>query len=255
MDRIVAMAAICAACIALGAPMATALSANEEGFKDDFSTLERDRWFVSSGWANGDHQNCLWHDSRVEIADGIQLLSLSDAAQGDRAYSCAEIQSEAKFGYGLYEARMKVPFASGVNANFFTHIGAPQGLPHNEIDFEFITGPQRGQVLQTNFYTGDEGGNEAFHPVPGADTAFRTYAFQWAPDALRWYVDGALIREETEVGIPAPPQKMYLSVWSTDSLTEWMGPLVYPGKPLVLEVDWVAFTPAKADCRSVACAD
>lgn len=246
MQRSLAASAAVATWLAGCASAALALAADAEGFRDDFEALDRDRWFVSTGWANGDHQNCLWHDSQVEISDGIITLALSDAAQGDRAYSCAEIQSEETFGYGLYEARMKIPFASGVNANFFTHVGAPQGLPHNEIDFEFITHPQRGQVLQTNFYTDDAGGNEAFHFVPGADREFHTYGFAWGPDALRWYVDGVLIREET-AQIPAPPQNILLSIWSTDSLTDWMGPLVYPGTPLGLEVDWVAFTPAEGE--------
>lgn len=232
-----------AATIACAAWTTAAFAIDADGFRDDFDTLDRERWFVSSGWANGDHQNCLWHESQARIADGILLLSLDKVPQADRAFSCAEVQTDDAFGYGRYEARMKIPFASGVNSNFFVHIGAPQGLPHNEIDFEFLANPQNGPHLQTNYFANDKGGNERVHPVPAADEQFQTYAFEWSADALRWYIDDTLIREETGPDLPAPPQKVYFSIWGTDTLTDWMGPFEYPDAPLVLEIDWLAFTP------------
>lgn len=234
---------------------APAQEVSDQGaFRDDFDTLDRDRWMVSDGWANGEHQSCLWSKDRVSVGDGILTLSLTDDPLKDRDYSCAEIQTNERFSYGTYEARMKVPFASGTNSNLFSHVGAPQKKPHNEIDFEFL-GKQDG-LLQTNYFVDGEGQHEEVIDVPDADDQFQTYSFVWMPDRIQWFIDGRMIREVTEGEIPEENQKIYLSIWSTDQLTDWLGEFRYPGAPLNLEVDWLAFTPQGAPCQfpeSVAC--
>jgi endo-1,3-1,4-beta-glycanase ExoK len=217
-----------------------------QAFFDDFDELDPGRWFVSDGWANGPHQSCLWHRDRVSLEEGVLRLSLTTDAQGDRALSCAEIQSNEAFGHGTFEALVRMPFASGLNANFFTHIGAPQERPHNEIDFEFIA--PHGPQLQTNFFVDDKGGHEELLDVVD-DSSFRHLAVTWEPGALRWYIDGELIREESGEPMPSEAQKIYLSLWTTDTLTEWLGAFDPSTAPLVMDVDWVAFTPLGADCQ------
>ena len=142
---------------------------------------------------------------------------------------------------------MKIPFASGTNANFFSHVGAPQGSPHNEIDFEFIG--KRDGALQTNYFVNGVGGHEAVIDVPDANSRFRTYAFVWESDRIQWYIDGKMVREVKGDSVPKEPQKIYLSIWSTGTLTDWLGKFQYPGKPLNLEVDWLAFTPQNTSCQ------
>ena len=232
-----------------------ALCQQGAAFFDDFEVLDRDRWYVSGGWANGDHQSCLWHRDRVSVDQSVLLLSLTADAQGDRELSCAEVQTRDRLGYGTFEARMKVPYARGMNANMFTFIGAPQDRPHNEIDFEFIA-PQ-GPVLQTNYHFGGNSAHTELHPRPD-DGAFHDYAFIWEPGRLRWYIDGTLIRDQQGGALPDEAQKLYLSLWSTDSLVAWMGRFDPASAPQVLAVDWVGFTPAGSGCafeQSVLCQD
>lgn len=235
-----------------GTGVAQPEGASPLAFRDDFDSLDRDRWFVSDGWTNGAHQNCTWRADRVAVRDGQLALSLE---KGDEdSLDCAEIQTEKRFGYGTYEARMKVPYAKGMNASLFTFIGAPQKLPHNEIDFEFIA--PDAPVLQTNVHFEGDSDNEMLTPMPD-DGAFRTYSFTWGPDSIRWYIDGELIREESEAPVPDKAQKVYLSLWSTDELVEWLGKFDPSSAPQVLEVDWVSFTPRDMGCQfeeSVLCA-
>ena len=224
-------------------------------FFEPFDRLSKTRWFTSSGWANGKHQSCLWHKDRVEIANGKLLLSLTADAKEDRSFSCGEIQTKARYGYGTYEARMQVPFARGMNANLFTFIGAPQDRPHNEIDFEFIA-PQ-GPKLQTNFHTAKNGENTDFLAMQN-DGEFRNYAFIWEPDRIRWFIDGKLIRDVRAGTLPNEPQKIYLSLWSTDTLVDWMGSFDHGSAPQTLAVDWLAYTEQGAECgfeQSVLCLD
>ncbi|KIC48268.1 family 16 glycosylhydrolase [Tateyamaria sp. ANG-S1] len=221
-------------------------SAQEDtSFFEPFDTLAKSRWFISSGWANGDHQSCLWYRDRVAVENGKLLLSLTADAKEDRDLSCAEIQTRERFGYGTYEARMKVPYAEGMNANLFTFIGAPQDRPHNEIDFEFIA--PREPVLQTNFHTAASSTNEELHRT-SEDDGFRTYSFIWEPDRIRWYIDGTMIRDQHGGVLPNEPKKIYLSLWSTDTLVDWMGRFDPASAPQTLEVDWMGFTEMGTGC-------
>ncbi len=230
-------------------------ASDKDGFLEEFAGLDRDRWFVSDGWVNGPHQNCLWSAEAVEIRDGVLRLLVEKATDdGPEDYLCAEIQSEDRFGFGVFEARVQVPFATGTNSNFFTFIGAPQNQPHDEIDFEFIARTE--PVLQTNTYVDGQGGNEALIPMPD-DGEWRDLAFVWEPDRVRWYVDGALIRTLEGDKVPSGAQKMYLSIWTTDVLIDWMGRFEWTG-PLALQVDRVAYTPLGAGClfdTSILCSD
>ncbi len=229
-------------------------SAQEDtSFFEPFDTLAKSRWFISSGWANGDHQSCLWHRDRVAIENGKLLLSLTADPKEDRDLSCAEIQTRDRFGYGTYEARMKVPYAEGMNANLFTFIGAPQERPHNEIDFEFIA--PRQPALQTNFHTAESSTNEEVHRT-SEDDGYRTYSFIWEPDRIRWFIDGSLIRDQSGGALPDEPQKIYLSLWSTDTLIDWMGRFDPASAPQTLQVDWMGFTELGSGCafdESVLC--
>ncbi|MFO6464243.1 family 16 glycosylhydrolase [Jannaschia sp. KMU-145] len=224
-------------------------------FFEPFDDLDRARWFVSDGWSNGPHQNCIWSANQVAVADGQLRLRMSAEARDAFDLSCAELQSNARYGYGAFEARMRVPYAGGMNANFFTFIGAPQDRPHNEIDFEFLA--RDAPVLQTNFHTARSSANEALHPMQD-DATVRTYAFIWEPGRIRWFIDGVLIREATDATLPDEPQKIYASIWSTDRLTDWMGRFDPASAPKVLKVDWIAYTPLGDGCRfpeSILCVD
>ena len=237
----------------LSALLLTAPATAQDAFFDGFDQLDSDRWYVSDGWSNGEHQSCIWSMNQVAVEEGELRLSLAAEERDDFALGCAELQTNARQGFGTFEARMAVPYTEGMNANMFTFIGGPQNKPHNEIDFEFIS--PRSPVLQTNFHTFEGGENTTDHDVP-SDGAFRTYSFIWEPDRIRWFIDGTLIREETGGVLPDMPQKMYLSLWSTDLMVDWMGRFDPASAPQTLVVDWAAYTPAGEDCafpESVLC--
>jgi endo-1,3-1,4-beta-glycanase ExoK len=243
------MGAIAAAAI-LGAP---SIGSAQQAFVETFDTLDRDRWYVSDGWVNGPHQNCQWSAKAASVQGGVLRLTLDKARAGEQDYICAEIQSEDRFGYGVFEASLRVPFAAGTNSNFFTYIGPTQSKPHNEIDFEFLSRTQPS--LQTNIYKDGKGGNEQLVPVTDKD-GWHDIAMVWEPGRLRWYMNGALVREVTGDTVPSEAQKMYLSIWSTDVLTDWMGRFEWTG-PLVMQVERVAYSPLGTVCPfsgSILCA-
>ncbi|MCC2611773.1 glycoside hydrolase family 16 protein [Neorhizobium sp. Rsf11] len=241
--------ATAAAVASLLAPMAQAQQgATGKSFVENFDSLDRSFWYVSDGWNNGKHQNCTWSKNQVRVENGLLQLEFAERKTSNRNYVCGEIQTKARFGYGTYEVRMKAATGSGLNSAFFSYIGPTDKKPHDEIDFE-VLGKNTGQV-QVNQYINGKGGNEKLVPVAGgADQGFNDYAFIWEENRLRYFVNGKLVQEVTDKAtIPSNAQKIFLSLWGTDTLKQWMGAFSYT-QPTTMTIDRVAFTAMGEDCR------
>lgn len=216
-------------------------------FHDDLDWLLRTRWYVSDGWTNGAHQNCTWSTRAVSVRDGMLELAFRAGPKGGPQWICAEVQSRAAYGHGTFEARIRVKAGSGRNAAFFTYIGPVHDRPHHEIDVEILT-RDPGKVALNTYVDGKPGHGATVALSSPADAAFHTYAFTSRPGWLGWYVDGVLVHAVSGQDLPEMPQRLYLSHWGTETLTDWMGPFEPPSEPQVMEVDWVAFTPAGEPC-------
>ncbi|MCA1442706.1 glycoside hydrolase family 16 protein [Ensifer sp. IC4062] len=241
--------------VGLAGTVAAQSGANGASFMDDFDSLNTGFWFVSDGWNNGAHQNCTWSKKQVKINNGILELVFEHRKEGERNFACGEIQTRKRFGYGTYEARIKTADGSGLNSAFFTYIGPADKKPHDEIDFE-VLGKNPAKV-QVNQYVSAKGGNEYLADVPGgANQGFNDYAFVWEKERIRYYVNGELVHEVTDPAkIPSNAQKIFFSLWGTDTLRDWMGTFSYK-EPTTLQVDRVAFTAPGDECQfaeSVAC--
>ncbi|KQV10863.1 1,3-1,4-beta-glycanase [Rhizobium sp. Root1203] len=239
-----------------GAAGAAAQQSGGTSFVENFDKLDRSIWYVSDGWNNGAHQNCTWSKDQVRVDGGSLQLSFSEGQSKDRKYLCGEIQTKKRYGYGTYEARMKAGTGSGLNSAFFTYIGPADKQQQDEIDFE-VLGKNAAQV-QVNQYVKAKGGNEKLVSVGSkTDEGFNDYAFVWEPGRLRYYLNGKLVQDVTDPSkIPSSPQKIFFSLWGSDTLTDWMGRFAYT-KPTKLEVERVAYTAAGDKCQfpeSVACA-
>jgi endo-1,3-1,4-beta-glycanase ExoK len=240
-------------------PFATpgqAQEGNGASFIENFDSMDRSFWYVSDGWNNGAHQNCTWSKKLATVENGQLTLGFEDAKAGDRKFACGEIQTKGRYRYGTYEVRMKSATGPGLNSAFFTYIGPTDKKPHDEIDFE-VLGKDTSRV-QVNQYIAAKGGNEKLVEVPnGADSGFNDYAFVWEKDRLRYYLNGALVHEVTDPQkLPTNAQKIFLSLWGTDTLSDWMGRFSYAG-PSQMIVDRFAFTALGDKCQfpeSIACA-
>lgn len=251
--RTLFLVATATACLPLAAQAQE--GANGTSFVENFDKIDNSFWYISDGWNNGPHQNCTWSKKQVRVENGMLHLGFEAGKAGDRNYTCGEIQTKKRYGYGTYEARVKAASGSGLNSAFFSFIGPTDKKPHDEIDFE-VLGKNTGQV-QVNQYVSAKGGNEKLVPVAGgADQGFNDYAFVWEPGRLRYYLNGKLVQEVTDPAkIPSNAQKIFFSLWGTDTLSDWMGKFSY-SQPVSLEVDRIAFTATGDKCQfpeSIAC--
>ena len=125
-----------------------------------------------------------------------------------RAYTSARLETKGKFQqeYGRFEARMKLPGGQGVWPAFWL-LGADvdtTGWPGcGEIDIMENVGKEPGKVHGPR-YSGDSPLTGAYALPNGkrfAD-AFHTFALEWSPSAVKFFVDGHPYETETPDSIP-----------------------------------------------------
>jgi beta-glucanase (GH16 family) len=237
------------AALAAGLLCLAAGPATPPGFHDDLGSFDRSRWQKSDNWANDWPRVANgWRAENIEFTDGHILVSLNDRRVAGRPFASGEYQSRRDFGYGRFEVRLRAAAAPGVVTGFFTYTGPTFGKPHDEIDFEFLGRAPR--QVQLNYYTDGVGGRETMIDLGfDASADFHSYAFEWHPDAIRWFVDGRLVHEETGARgpLPANPGRIYLHLWAGRGLDDWLGRFDYPGQPLTAAFDCVAFIPLGAE--------
>ena len=213
-------------------------------FFDGFDRFDSSRWYVSDGWSNGSWMNCTWSRDAVRVADGVLRLGLRAEADG---LICGEIQTRATFGYGTYEIAVRSGRGSGINAAFFTYIGPVHNRSHEEIDIELLLrDPNR--VTFNTWSDGHEaqGGSARIWPLQAGE--FRRLAFHWTPDSITWYVNDRIVHR-AEAPLPDAGQKIYASLWSSDTLTAWMGPFDASALPMEFQIDYIAFTELGHGCQ------
>ncbi len=250
------------AVLALSTPavlMTAALAARQvapAAFLDNLAGHEKGLWRKSHNWANDwAKNNTGWRKENVRFSEGVLHLDLTRRPVAGRPFAGGEYQTRAFYHYGRYEARIKSVAREGLVTSFFTYTGPTfDGDPHHEIDFEFL-GRAPHQV-QLNYYTDGVGKHET-HIDLGFDASkeFHTYAFEWRPDSIRWFVDGRLVHEERgdRGPLPSRPGKIYLNLWAGQGLTGWLGDFVFPGHPLTAEVACVSFR--SLDSNEPGCGD
>jgi len=230
------------AILAISVP--TVAADEQSGFTELFKKLNNDRWYMSNGWANGDHQSCEFRADAIQILDGSMRLTLSDRGGQVRPIGCPEIHTRARFGYGTYAARLRTAAGSGLNTAFFTYIGPPNGVPvWDEIDFEFL-GKSPKSVSIGFWANGRVHGPSDIELGFDASKAFHDYVFEWTPEGICWYADGKIIAKSHEgEKVPSTPGMLFFSLWSGSSVEDgWMGPFRYK-EPVTAEIESTSFRP------------
>jgi endo-1,3-1,4-beta-glycanase ExoK len=255
MSRLTAIVAALILGLLTLAPAQPAAAASAS-FIDRFDgALDTSRWYVSDGWNNGAHQNCQFNKDNVRVASGALTITFDDKAYGDRSYSCAEVQSRSRPGYGTFETRMKAAKGSGLNSAFFSYIGPVHDQPWDEIDFE-VLGKDTAKVEVNSWVNGtSSGGFPVALPADSAST-YVDLAYVWEPGRLRFFVNGAPVKTLTGAQVPTHDQILFAQIWGSDTLTGWMGPFTYPGHPVEASYDYIAYTKLGDPCQfsgSVAC--
>lgn len=218
---------------------ASALTKTHMG--EGFDYANTSAWSKSNGWTNGGMFNCTWRSSNVNFSNGLMTLTLNkDTQGGTKPYAGGEYRSNDTYGYGLYQVNMKPAKNTGIVSSFFTYTGPTDGTPWDEIDIEFL-GKDTTKV-QFNYYTNGVGNHEYIYNLGfDASKSYHTYAFNWQPTYIAWFVDGKEVYRATN-NIPSHPGKIMMNLWPGIGVDSWLN--AYDGKtPIYANYDWVAYDP------------
>lgn len=187
-------------------------------FKDDALFLRIEKTPQPASFSYSEGQNC--------EADGVtKNLAFCTAGNPNGGakfappseFKGAELRTKNNhFRFGRYEVNIDPPnrgpgpgTANGFIAAMFTWF-TPRDLHWRENDIE-ILGDKTNTYLTNIFFTNKNPAWEAsiessnFNTAPPPPTAFdprtaHTYAFEWLPKSVKWYVDGILVRTYGEGG-------------------------------------------------------
>jgi beta-glucanase (GH16 family) len=173
-------------------------------------------------------------------ADWIKIAYRSDNIRFDKTgmtlqltktggrlpFSGSEFHRRGTYGYGRYEAVLRASDAHGAVASFFIYTGPYFGDPQEEIDIEFMGRAPR--QIHLNYFRNGEDDSINIPLWFDSSQGDHLYAFEWAPDSIRWYVDGHKIHEVTsataKAGIPTTTGRVMVNLWAgAGDTTSWTG--------------------------------
>ena len=150
------------------------------------------------GWGNNELQYYTARSSNVNVSSGLLHIIARRENYGGKQYTSARLRTKGNFDplYGRFEARIKVPSGQGLWPAFWMLPSGPRyggWASSGEIDIlETVNSADR--LYQTIHFGGGypnnvSNGTNVYRATTYAD-GFHTYALEWEPDSLRWYIDG-----------------------------------------------------------------
>src|SRR6185436_12684834 len=129
---------------------------------------------------------------------GNLVITVKNESYSGRNYTSAKLDSSGKFEhlYGRFESRMRIPRGQGIWPAFWmlgNDIGSVGWPTSGEIDIMENIGREPNTVHGTIHGPGYSGGEGigAGYSIGGAFAdAFHTFAVEWGPDFIAWFVDG-----------------------------------------------------------------
>lgn len=153
----------------------------------------------------------------------IVVIILTAVSLYSRDFKGAEYRTFQTFLYGRFETRLKTPSKEGVLASFFTYYENTGINTWNEIDIE-ILGRYLDDVQFNTITPGQT--NHVRHQFTKFNPAldYHTYAFEWTPNYVAWFIDGTEVYRQTgdHIATLNKAQKIMMNIWNP-TIANWAG--------------------------------
>lgn len=179
-------------------------------FSDTFSgrSLDPSLWHTCYGWGctiTTNPEDEWYQSSNVAVSGGHLSLTARRQPSHGRGYTSGMIQSNGNFDfrYGVVEVRAKVPVGTGTWPAIWL-VPANQSWPP-EIDVMEFWGQHPDQI-RVSLHYGSADHVEDRVLTGDFASGWHTYAIDWEPASISWYVDGQLVfRTPNSVNEPMYP--------------------------------------------------
>lgn len=171
----------------------------------------------------------------------ISAFLLSNILIFAKEFKGAEYRTKDSFIYGRFEVSMKSSYREGMLSSFFTYYDSGGVGIWNEIDIE-ILGRYQNDFQMNTITQGQTNHVGRYQMSSSPHAAFHTYAFEWTPEYVSWFVDGIEVLKQTGVHIQnlTHGQKIMMNVWNPQ-YQNWVG-IFYPeALPSFSYYDWVSY--------------
>jgi beta-glucanase (GH16 family) len=237
-------------------------------WSDEFnaSRLDPNVWFFETGdgsqygadligWGNDELQ---WYlPDNAQLSDGKLKITARRETAGGYNYTSARINTRDRFAfrYGRIEASIKLPPGQGIWPAFWLLAqDSPYGrwAASGEIDIVEavnLDGTGGNQIFGTIHYGGEFPANLSsetrYRPSTDVTAEFHTYALEWDPTEIRWYVNDTLYAVQnswssTAAPFPAPFDHSFYIIFNVAVGGRFPGPPSGATQlPVTMEVDWV----------------
>ncbi len=210
-------------------------------FSDEFAEPQLDptKWHSELPWGRWNPPELQYYaEDALELKDGVLRLRAERRELGGRTYTSGVISSHGLFSvqYGYIEIRARIPNGAGLWTAFWLLPETREGLP--EIDIVENLGDAPHKLWLTHHWKDEHDKRQSAQRVylgPDFSQSFHTYAIQWEPDELIWYIDG-VEQFRSRLGVPAEPMILIINL----AIGGWAGPpnatTVFPA---YLDIDYV----------------
>ncbi|MBD5095573.1 MAG: family 16 glycosylhydrolase [Lachnospiraceae bacterium] len=212
----------------------------------DGDTLNRNDWNVelhAPGWVNAELQEYVDSTDNIYLMDGKLVIKPKKTVNPDGtvSYTSGRINTQGKrdFTYGLFEARVKVPEGKGYLPAFWL-MASDENLygqwPRcGEIDIMEVHGSATDKSYGTiHFGNPHKETQNSYTLSDGSFSAgYHTFAVEWEPGMIKWYVDGKLFHTaddwysvtegQGEITYPAPFDQPFYMILNLAVGGSWVG--------------------------------
>ncbi len=172
----------------------------------------------------------------------VATLVLSAGSLNAKDFKGAELRTKQSFLYGRLEVNMKSAGREGMLSSFFTYNDNSTGPDTwNEIDLEILG--RYNDNVQFNTITPGQANHVRSHPVNySPHQEYHTYAFEWTPSYVAWFIDGIEVYRQTAAHIQTlnKAQKIMMNIWNP-SFSNWVGQWSPDVLPAFAYYDWVKY--------------
>jgi beta-glucanase (GH16 family) len=184
---------------------------NDEFDQPDGSQPNPQNWSYEKGgggWGNGEAQKYTDTLENSYIEDGKLVIkaNISTTEGLLPEYTSARLvtRGKHKWLYGRFEFRAKLPYGQGIWPAFWL---LPQDMKYGswplsgEIDIMEMVGHEPGTIYGTIHYGKPHQFQGISYELPLGErfaNNFHTFALEWEPKEIRWYVDGNLYQTLTQ---------------------------------------------------------
>ncbi len=172
----------------------------------------------------------------------LLLILCSSVLLSAKIYKGAEYRTKASYTYGRFEVRLKSSYREGMLTSFFTYNDNYPATEWNEIDIEILG--RYADDIQFNPITPGQLNHVSHYQSPFNPAAdYHTYAFEWTPQYVAWFVDGTEVHRQTGAHITALnlPQKIMMNIWNP-VYDGWVGKWNENVLPAFAYYDWVQYS-------------